>query len=81
MKSDPFEGKRIETPEGESEKVCMNIAAENMAKRVGARMHPCLRPLLYGISLVSSLSTKILTLKRGLKRYNKCISFESIHIL
>ena len=81
LKSDPFERKRIETPEGESEKTCINIAAANMTKRVGARMHPCLTPLLYAISLVSSLSTKILTLKGGLKRYNKCISFESIHIL
>ena len=42
LKSDPFERKRIDTPEGESEKACMNIAAANMAKCVGARMHPCL---------------------------------------
>ena len=30
MKSDPFERKRIDTPEGESEKACTNIAAANM---------------------------------------------------
>ena len=48
MKSDPFEGKQIDTPEGESEKACMNIAAANMAKRVGARMHPCVTPLCMG---------------------------------
>ena len=36
MKSDPFERKRIDTPEGESETACMNIAAANMTKRVGA---------------------------------------------
>ena len=42
LKSDPFERKRIDTPKGESEKACINIAAANMAKRVGARMHPCL---------------------------------------
>ena len=69
LKSDPFERKRIDTPEGESEKACMNIAAANMAKRVGARMHPCLTPLLYGISLVSSLSTKILTVMSRCKHF------------
>ena len=69
LKSDPFERKRIDTPEDDSEKACMNIAAANMAKRVGARMHPCLTPLLYGISLVSSLSTRILTVMYRCKHF------------
>ena len=42
LKRDQFDRKLIDTPEAESEKERMKIAAANRAKRVGARMHPYL---------------------------------------